>query len=342
MSTQLPLVSIIVLNYNGWPLLKQCLPTVLHQDYEHCEIIVVDNGSSDQSVELIKKYYPTTNLIALKKNQGFAGANNRGVEQAQGQYVLLVSNDIELSSGCVTALITAFRENPELAVAGPKVHNLNMDMNKYPKNGTLSVTGIMIDNVFNDPTQVFGIAGCAVMFDKHKMDLPFDDDYEFFHEDVYLSWRARILGYQISLVSKVMVIHVGEATVKSMGEHNRYLMERNRLLNLYTFYSADTLKKIRVLLWMTKWLQWGTDLIRGRSRQPIEAAWQWLAGHQRLIKEKNERMQQIRQRDDESVTVFMSGKIINSNKWPACWLNHLAMAWCRWKKLPVWELGPSR
>ncbi len=240
MTTSAPGVSVILSNYNGWALLEQALPTVVHQTYTPLEIMVVDDASTDESAEKITQHYPQIKLIVLPENKGYAGANNAAVAKAQYDWILLLNNDIQLPPSTVTVLIRKALENPDIAVLGPAIKNLNMDMDRYPRNGTMSLTGAMIQNVFRDPTLAFGISGCAVLFDRSRLGLPFDADYQFFHEDVFLSWKARLMGLGVQRVPEVTVLHLGEATLKTRGERNRYFMERNRRLNRLTFYSLPT------------------------------------------------------------------------------------------------------
>ena len=119
-----PLVSIIILNYNGKRWLEKCLPTIKKIKYKPLEVIVVNNGSTDDSHKFVKKNYPAFRLIEIKKNKGFAGANNVGVESAKGKYVLIINNDTEVPADFLTPLVRRMEQDKTIGVIQPKIRSL--------------------------------------------------------------------------------------------------------------------------------------------------------------------------------------------------------------------------
>ena len=115
-----PLVSVIIVNYNGKMLLKQCLPSLLQTDYPSYEIIVVDNGSSDGSIKFVKENFPTVKVIQLNKNYGYTGAVNSGVKYAKGELLAILNNDITVERTWLKELVKVILEKPNAGSVAPK------------------------------------------------------------------------------------------------------------------------------------------------------------------------------------------------------------------------------
>jgi N-acetylglucosaminyl-diphospho-decaprenol L-rhamnosyltransferase len=123
MSKSNPLLSVIILNWNTAVLLHACLTSLQsHLTLPH-EIIVVDNGSSDESVSMVRAEFPTVQVIALPENRGFAQGNNAGLAVAQGEYLLLLNPDTEVRAGGIEGLVTFMAANPTVGIAGPTLWN---------------------------------------------------------------------------------------------------------------------------------------------------------------------------------------------------------------------------
>ena len=119
-----PLVSIIILNWNGKKWLKRCLPTISKIKYKPLEVIIVNNGSTDDSGEFVKKNFPKFRLLNIKKNRGFAGANNYGIARATGKYVLLLNNDTTVTPNFVGKLVEVMENDPTIGVIQPQLRSL--------------------------------------------------------------------------------------------------------------------------------------------------------------------------------------------------------------------------
>ena len=98
------LISVIVLNWNGGAHLRACLDSLLLQDYASTEVIVVDNGSTDDSPDMVREHYQSVRLIDNKANLGFAAGNNVGIREAKGDYVVILNNDAELEADCLSRM----------------------------------------------------------------------------------------------------------------------------------------------------------------------------------------------------------------------------------------------
>jgi len=151
-STNLPLVSIIVLNYNGKHHLKTCLDSLLRTDYLNFEIILVDNGSSDGSVEFVAENYPKVKILRLEKNIYTAGGYMAGVLIARGKYVAVLNNDIEVDEKWLKFLVEALERMPWVAAADAKYKDF-YQRNKFDRS---AATGRWIDYFGNNYTRGAG------------------------------------------------------------------------------------------------------------------------------------------------------------------------------------------
>jgi len=333
-----PLVSVVVPNYNGARFLPRCLDALSAQVYPSREVIVVDDASTDEGPDLVRRGHPQFTLLALEQNRGFCGACNAGVAAARGEYVALVNNDALLPPYALASMVACLQANPKAWVAAPHIHNLNLDMRSYPRPGTLGLTGLIIQNVFAGPDQVFGAPGAALLF-RREAGLPFDADYRFFHEDVYFSWRTWLSGHEVAACPEVRVEHLGSATLGPRHEQNRWWLERNRWLNLLRFYSPGTWLRAWPLFLLALPAEWLADVLSGRSLGPRCRAYAWLLSHPGLIWRKRRATQALRRVPDAVILRRFSCRLTNSDQGPGRWLNRLARLWCRLVRLQTYELG---
>ncbi len=248
MKKKLPLVSVIVLNWNGLDYVKGCLPTVIMQDYPNKEIIFVDNGSTDGSSEYVRKNFPKIKIIQNDKNYGFSEGNNIGVRQAKARYVMLLSNDTKVSKNWLLNSMRAMLKNRNVAIIGAKIRNLGDGF--YGETTSLgnyaTILGDPIDT--DDLEKTFCASGVSFLFDKEKIKEPFDADYFAYGEDLYAAWVARLKGYEIKVAQDSVIEHYGGTVRKKLPELMEFHGEKNRITNLLLFYEAKTLLKVAPLL----------------------------------------------------------------------------------------------
>jgi GT2 family glycosyltransferase len=337
-----PLVSAVVPNYNGAAILGECLTALRAQTLRELEIIVVDDASTDDSPRLVREKYSGVRLISLAENSGFCAACNAGVATARGEFVALINSDTFLPRGALARLARELTRRPRAWVIAPRVHNLNCDMSAYPYAGTLNPTGAIMQNVFTLPGVIFGAPGAALMFRRADVGAPFDPEYRFFHEDVYLSWRTWLTGHEVVELPDLRVNHLGSASVQSFSQRNRWLLERNRLLNLLTFWSAGTWVRLLPLLLAALLLEQAADLLHRRPLGPRWGAYAWLVAHPLAILRKRRALQHQRRVPDREILRRMSCRLTNSASFGARLVNAGAKLWCRLAGLRTWELGQGR
>jgi GT2 family glycosyltransferase len=265
-----PLVSVVFLNYNGKKF-ANLWRSLFRVEYPNYEIIFVDNGSVDGSDKLFKKLakkykkskIKRLKIIKLENNVGYSKANNIGVKEARGKYIVLLSNDIEVDKYWLKNMINFLEKNKDVGVAQSFMFNFYKRNEKDRMGNFIDVIGYntCYDNSIyskNEPFEIFYSEG-AVMFIRKDIlketDGLFDEEYFMFFEDVDFCWRVHLRNYKIYMVPSSFVYHVRGGTVEGivMKLNSLYLLTntRNRLLTLFKNYGTKNLfKYLPILLFL--------------------------------------------------------------------------------------------
>ena len=246
-------ISAIVVNWNGKEVLSGCLRSLLDQDYEDFEILVVDNGSKDGSQALVKKEFPTVKLIENEANLGFGPAVNKGFEKAKGDYLIFLNNDLALQPDCLRQLAKLLDSDPTVGAAIPKIlyyssseKNTSRETARINSYGVLvNYTGIACPNLIDqfdqsDLTLTESACGGIFMLPREVNEKVggFDDDLFLYHEDHDLSWRIRIMGWKLMVVPDSVCYHHYNF---NKGVLKFYRSEKNRLHILLKNFECKTL-----------------------------------------------------------------------------------------------------
>jgi GT2 family glycosyltransferase len=243
-STNSPLFSVIILNWNGRYLLEECLESVSSQSFRDFETIVVDNGSTDGSVDWLKdRCGDAVSTVALPSNLGFAGGNNAGIRVARGRYVSLLNNDTAVDSGWLSALADAVRRHPDTGMFTPKILNFNR-RDEIDNTGHLIYPDGMArgrhrlekdDGRFDEEGEALSPSGCAGVYKKKMINEIglLDESFFAYAEDVDLGMRGRWAGYNCIYVPAAVVYHKYSATTGTYSPQKAFLAERNRLWLLF-------------------------------------------------------------------------------------------------------------
>jgi GT2 family glycosyltransferase len=231
------LASIVIPNWNGAAHLPTCLDALQRQTLADFETIVVDNGSTDGSLALLRQRYPEVQVIALPANRGYAGACNAGLEAAGGEVLALLNNDTEVEPSWLAELVLALQRHPEAGMATPKVllwddHSRLHTTGDYVRtNGLPDSRGVWQEDVgqFDDQTYVFSAAGVAPAYRRAMLEDVglFDDDFGSYCEDVDLGWRAQLAGYRCVYAPRAVLYHKVSATGK--GTIRSFYVARNTI-----------------------------------------------------------------------------------------------------------------
>ncbi len=248
--------AVVILNWNGKSLLKQFLPSVIKYS-QKAEIYVIDNASTDDSVDFLKEHFPEVKLVQLDKNYGYAGGYNRGLKQIDADIYALVNSDVEVTQNWLLPVVKRFENEPDTVVIQPKIKDYkNKKMFEYAgaAGGFLDFFGypycdgrIMFE-VEEDQGQyeiskdIFWASGACFFirkdtFDKHK---GFDESFFAHQEEIDLCWRIKHTGKRIKYEPASVVYHLGGASLNAQNPFKTYLNFRNNLItslkNLPFFY----------------------------------------------------------------------------------------------------------
>jgi GT2 family glycosyltransferase len=307
--------SVIIPNWNGLELLRVCLKSLENQTLKDFEVIVVDNGSKDGSVEYIEKFYPKTKVIKLQTNTGFAFAVNRGVENSEGKYIFLLNNDTEVDKNCIKKLVDTAEKNPDVSFIAAKLIN-------FYKRDLIDSAGDYIDDVghadnigrgkkdgeeFSKPGPVFLVTGGGCLIRKDVFDKVglLDEDYFMYFEDVDFGFRAQLLGHKGYFEPKAIIYHIQKASSNRNKTLVEYLQFRNMTMTIIKNFPKG------LLLYKFNWLRifWvNINTIRflatkGYLKEALEAEGYILLNFFKLLKKR---------KDIQSKKVVSDDYIINN------------------------------
>ena len=252
--------AVVILNYNGAGMLRRFLPSVIEYSPE-ASIYVADNGSSDESCDVVRNEFPAVKLMVLDHNYGFAEGYNRALAQVDEEYAVLLNSDVEVTRGWLSPMTQFLDSNPEVAACQPKLLSFKQkDFFEYAgaaggfidKWGYTFCRGRIFNTVerdsgqYDDTTDVFWATGAALMIrnEVYKNNGGLDGRFFAHMEEIDLCWRLRSRGYRIACVPQSHVYHVGGATLKKENPQKMYLNFRNNLLMIYKNAPDCQLKKI--------------------------------------------------------------------------------------------------
>lgn len=315
--SKLPFVSVQVINWNGKKFLKGCFDSLLKQDYKNFELVLVDNGSSDGSEELVRKNYSKQilgkkiRIVSFDKNYGFAEAYNRAYQQTNADYILLINNDtLAPKKNLLSLLVKKAESDKKTSCVGAAIYPLGTDLEnaKDQKPGTLS---IVLTNTLRtlEKNSAFYVSGCCCLIKKKLIDTPFDEDYFAYSEDVYLGWKSNLQGYKNVFEPKARILHYGSGTSGTGSPFIRYYGERNRVLNCLLFYELRNLERILPLMTLYSLVS-GIFLIqRPKVFAAHLKAHLWILFHPLTILKKRREIQKLRKVSDEKILSLLSTDI---------------------------------
>jgi len=237
------MVSIIIVNLNGCEYLKVCFQSLSSLTFNNHEIILVDNASSDDSVEFVKKDYPEIKIIENKENLGFAEANNIGAKETKGEYLLFLNNDTKVKPDFLNKLVSRMEEDFTIGVCQGKL--LIMDNpKKFEAIGAyLTFTGFLkhiglneIDrDQYNQEREIFSSRGACMLIRRNIFERigGFDKDFFAYFEESDVAWRVWLAGYRIIYIPQSVIYHKMGATTQNLAfSFIQYHSYKNRICSL--------------------------------------------------------------------------------------------------------------
>ena len=237
--------AIVILNFNGRDYLKQFLPSVIEYSTPH-EVVVIDNASTDDSLDLLNKDFPTVKVIPLPKNLGFSGGYNEGLKKVDADYIVLLNSDIEVSPNWVDPVVEFLENSPDVAACQPKI----LDFKKKTHFEYAGAGGGFIDALgypfcrgrlfqsleedhgqYNDTREVFWASGACFFVRKEVFEKLGGLEEEFFAhmEEIDFCWRIWNHGLKVAVCPESTVYHVGGGTLEHAHPRKTYLNFRNGL-----------------------------------------------------------------------------------------------------------------
>lgn len=248
------LISIIIINFNGKRFLENCLRSVLTSNYTNFEVIIVDNASTDGSIELIQEKFQYNNLKIVKTglNLGFAEGNNLGAKMAKGKYVVFLNNDTEVDKNWLKELVKVMESDKSIGAAQSKlllfdrktIDSAGDFINSY---GYGWMRGVGEEDIgqYNETDEIFSARGAGMIVKKNILKSVdyFDSDFFMVCEDIDLCWRIRLKGYKIIFVPASIIYHFGSGTRKifQMTSQSYYYNVRNILITLIKNTAISTM-----------------------------------------------------------------------------------------------------
>lgn len=314
-----PKVSIIILNWNQPDLTVNCVNSILKQDFQDFDILLIDNNSEDDSMKMFNENFGNNEKIRIIKNYknlGYAAGNNIGARVASGDYVIVQNNDTLVERGWLEELIKAIESDGNIAMVTSNIINLpSVDkINEYrlfSKRKGWRVTflgyGIDIENEGKGGLiDIFAVNGCSFIYRRNLITEPFDPDYFIYAEETKLSWLMRLRGYDIKIAPKANVFHLRNITRKSNKKTDKYftfLGERNKIMNWLTFYKIRTLIRLFPMYLIGLLILNFSD---PKKAIPRVKGYFWILTHLDVIHKKRDEVQRQRRVSDEAITRYIS------------------------------------
>ncbi len=247
------LASVIIPNWNGKNLLEDCLNSLGGQTIKEFEIILVDNASTDRSLEFVAKKFPHVRIVKLEKNFGFAKAINEGVKASVAKYVIFLNNDTKVDKDWLKNLINCAKRHPEVISVNSKLLN-------YYDRKRIDGVGILINEVgqarsigwqekdhgqYESEQYLLGATGGGSLFRRAefiKIGM-FDENYFMYCEEVDFALRAQFQGYKSIFAPEAIIFHKHKATSKKLPSHVEYWQFRNMIQTIIKDFPARILFK---------------------------------------------------------------------------------------------------
>jgi GT2 family glycosyltransferase len=268
-------VYVVIPNWNGADRIRACLDSLQSQTLAH-EVVVVDNGSRDKSVEIIERHYPQIHLIKHLKNKGFTGGVNAGIEYASsqgGEYVALLNNDALATANWLRSLVEDLDNSPKIGIATSKI--VDAEQTHLDSTGdTYTIWGLpyprgrgeKYSDKYDNDTRVFGASGGASLYRVKMLKQVglFDQNFFAYYEDVDISFRAQLAGWKVAYTPGAIVYHEIGATSGAIRGFTVYQTLKNLPLLMWKNVPWPLMPKVFPRFVLAYFLFCGRALLRGQ------------------------------------------------------------------------------
>lgn len=276
-----PRVSVVVVTWNGRPLLERFLPSVLATAYPNLEVVVADNASTDGTAAWLAAHHPSVRVVRLAENGRFCRGNNAAIPHTSGRYVCLLNNDVEVPPDWLGPLVEAMEADPRLGAVQPKLLQLAdpsrfdyagaaggfLDRFGYPfARGRLFGSLERDTGQYDEPRDVFWASGAALLLRRAALEEVglLDERLEMHMEEIDLCWRLWRGGWRVRAVPRARVFHLGGGSLPHGDARKTYYNFRNSFLLLHKHLPRRTLRRLEPLRYALDTLAAAHALARGR------------------------------------------------------------------------------
>jgi GT2 family glycosyltransferase len=319
--TKSPIVSIVILNWNGRKRLEKCLHSIDKVTFSSKEIVVVNNGSTDDSKEFLKKKYPQIRVVELKKNVGYAMGKNIGVTHAKGKYILALDNDTSVTPHFLEPLVAVVEKDKSIGIVQPQIRSM-IDKNLLDSVGAfMTSTGILYHygymkpytmKVYKNPMYAYSIKGaCFIIAKKDYIKLGgLDKMFLSYVEETDLCHRMWLYGKKVLYEPKSVIYHWGGGDTKIMttSEDNLFRSFRNRYYSYIKNFSAFSLVKLLPVHFLFCEIFVFSSLVSGNFKKAFAVQWGtvcWIGDLTVLLEKRKYIQEKLRKANDKEIDHYI-------------------------------------
>jgi GT2 family glycosyltransferase len=315
-----PLVSIITVNYNGQRYLAELFKSLQLITYQPVEIILVDNGSKDNSVEFTRRSYPEIKIIESTINLKYAKGNNTAIKSAKGSIICLINNDVVVESNFLEPLVYALQNDPLLGACQPKILEME-NTNRFEYSGA---AGGFIDKYgypfmrgrifysleedrgqYNQNCNIFWASGaCLVLRKQIFSEVGYlDEDFILHMEEIDLCWRLHLFGLKIMCIPESRIFHKGGGTLSTGDPNKLYWNFRNNIFLLIKNLSTPHLYRLIPVRILLDKIAMVYELLRGNMKGALAIirAYCWLVRNTSLMWKARQKVRKNSKISDKNV-----------------------------------------
>lgn len=274
-------VAVVIVNWNGAAFIERCLNAVFCQSHHPEEVLVLDNGSSDESVALIQTHFPSVSLIKQDKNEGFARGYNLAIAETRSPYVLILNTDVFLDRDFLLYGLKALHKSPDIGSVAAKIYKADTDIvenvGQFLRPWLKMVNGRIADR----EEFVFSGSGAALLCRRKMLEdivwqgAYFDESFFLYWEDADLAWRAQLRGWRCLFSPETKAFHLGSgsqdgkvSTLQKPAFVQRHIW-KNRYLIVFQNMSFCEILILMPGLVLNELLHWIMILLRIPKRLPV-------------------------------------------------------------------------
>ena len=309
----LPKATVIIVNTNELHHLEQCLPAVLKQRYGEYQVLLVDNGSTDGSVEYVERMFPQVEIVKNGANLGYAGANNVGFRHGDGEYLVVLNPDTKVKEDWLRELILALESDPSAGLATSKILLMDDPQRVNACGNDVTYTGVTVcrgagqpADAYDRPEVVSAVSGAAFAIKRAVLERigGFDEGFFIYYEETDLSLRSALAGYHCVYVPTSVMYH---KYAFRFSAEKCFLAERNRLFSWLKVFRWGTFVVLLPTLVLGEVLTWGYVVLRGPAYVRSKArSYLWIIKNWRQVMEARRRTQALRGAQDRQIVRTLS------------------------------------